>query len=263
MSVPLATYLGRITPWQSNNPRFTATVSGSLAPITTAAAVIASLPAAFDLDTAVGAQLDIVGEWVGRARTVLLPIVGAYFSWDVEGLGWDQGAWRGPYADEVAIAALDDETYRRLLYANILAKRWDGTVPGAQAAFDAFFVDPATLVFVQDNARTPYPVAFFAWDEEGRGWGEANWYDPAGPAANLGAVDVSMTIGVAGKIPPPVYLGLLAQNAIPIKPGGVKTTYLVTSVDETPLFGWGVENEFVAGWGAGAWGVSPDYLLRA
>ncbi|WP_164079376.1 DUF2612 domain-containing protein, partial [Stenotrophomonas maltophilia] len=67
------------------------------------------------------------------------------------------------------VYSLDDETYRRLLRANILAKRWDGTVPGAQAAFDVFFIDPATHVFVQDNAQVPYPQILFAFDEEGKG----------------------------------------------------------------------------------------------
>lgn len=48
----------------------------------------------FDIDTAAGVQLDVVGEWVGRSRRVATPVTGIYFSWDTERVGWDQGAGR-------------------------------------------------------------------------------------------------------------------------------------------------------------------------
>lgn len=254
-------YLGRITPWQSPHPKFSGTVSGSLAPVVDATAVIAHLPADFDLDLAIGVQLDIVGQWVGRARTVRLPIAGIYFSFDDPLRGWDKGVWRGPYDTEYGITSLDDETYRRLLYAVILANAWDGTVPGAQAAFDTFFIDPATRVFLQDNGQVPMAAGYFTWDWTGQGYDQAEWSPYSGDTAPGGLVDVSMTICVSGRIPPPVYLGLLGQGAIPIKPGGVTTTYSVTSVDEAALFGFDVQSEFVSGFDTGAWGVSPEYLL--
>jgi len=149
------------------------------------------------------------------------------------------------------------------LYANILAKQERIKAGSGEKMKRPGEKGRPTEVFVQDNTQAPYPVAFFAWDEEGRGWDQANWYDPVGPSANLDRVDVSMTIGVERLDGFEHALGLLAQGAIPIKPGGVETTYLVTSVDEAPLFGWDVENEFVAGWDTGAWGMSPDYLLSA
>ena len=263
MAKALSLYLGRITPWQVKNPRYVATVSNSLEPIVTAGALIASLPAAFDLDTAIGTQLDVVGEWVGRARTVRLPIPQPWFSFDDDRLGFDRGVWKGPFSGTSGVYSLDDETYRRLLRANILAKRWDGTVPGAQAAFDVFFIDPATHVFVQDNAQVPYPQILFSFDDEGRGFDQAYWFDAAAAKATTERVDVSMTIGVSGRIPGPLELGLLAQDAIPIKPAGVTTTYAVTSVDGAPLFGFDVQNEFVSGFDVGAWGVEPERLLEA
>lgn len=240
MSVTLNDYLGRITPWQSIHPRFEASVRATLAPIVNTAAVVATLPAAFDLDTAIGVQLDATGAWVGRDRYVRIPIPHAWFSFDIEGLGYDQAVWQNAYSGEIAIFALDDETYRRLLYANIVAKHWDGTVPGAQAAFDTYFIDPDTHVFVQDNTQASYPL---------------------GGQASTTKVDVSMTIGVSGKIPPTIDLGLLAQDGIPIKPAGVQTDYAVTSVDGTPLFGFDVQNEFISGFDTGAFGVDPATLL--
>lgn len=254
------TYVGRVTPWQSGHARFEGTVRVSIAPIADAGSVAASLPAAFDLDVAIGVQLDATGAWVGRDRNVRIPIPQPWFAWGDAVRGWGQGVWKGPFSGQFGVYRLDDETYRRLLRANIIAKRWDGTIPGAQAAFDAFFIDPETFVFVQDKAQVPYPASAFAWGIEGRGWRQASWRG-AQTANDLGKVDVAMTICIAGKIPSQMALGLLAQNAIPIKPGGVSVAYRITSVDRRPIFGFGVQNKYVSGWGTGAWAVPPEFLL--
>jgi hypothetical protein len=257
-------YVGLITPWQSTKARFVATVRAGVQPYADAQAVIASLPGAFDLDDAIGAQLDATGQWIGPTRYVPLPIITGYFSLDVDGLGLDQGVLREAYSDATTIYALDDDVYRRLLYAVIAANHWDGTVPGAQAVFDTFFTDPATHVFVQDNAQAPYPYTYFSLDIQGQGLDEGLIYSTGTEAAtSQAAADVSMTIGVSGKIPPPIYLGLLAQNALRIKPAGVETTYTVTTVDGAALFGLDVGNEFVAGLDIGAIGASPSDLLAA
>lgn len=262
MSRAVSDYTKRITPWQSNRPKFVATVENTLSPVADAGAASASLPSAFDIDTAIGVQLDAVGQWVGRDRNVRLPIPNSYFAWDDDIRGWDRGVWQGPYDTETGITSLDDETYRRLLYTIVLANHWDGTLPSAQAIFDAFFVDPETRIFLQDNAQVPTPKLFFSWDQDGAGWDEGVWYQPSDIVPTAGFVDAALTICVAGKIPAPVLLGLLGQFAIPIKPMGVTTEVSVTSVDNDALFGWDIENEFIAGWDEGAWGVSPEYLLE-
>lgn len=263
MSKPLSLYLGRITPWQSTKPNFVGTVSATLEPVVTAAVTVEAVPGAFDLDGAVGVQLDATGQYILPSRNVSLPIPSAYFSLDDLQLGLDQGSWKGPYSGEFGIYQLDDDTYRRLLRTNILANRWDGTIPGAQAIFDTFFVDPATFVFVQDNAQVPYPLAYFSFDRDGAGLDQAIWLVTNAGRPSTGTVDVSMTIGVAGKLPPPIYLGLLAQGAIPIKPAGVETNYAITSVDGAALFGFDVQNQYVSGFDSGALGVSPQVLLSA
>lgn len=259
MSKTIDVYTGRITPYQSQFPNFVATVSGTLQPVVDVAATIESLPAAFDLDEAIGAQLDVVGMWIGRSRDVPLPIPGTDFTWSDPNRGWGRGIWKGPYSQAYGITKLDDVIYRRLLYAKILANSWDGTVGGAQAILDTFFVDPATYVFIVDAADDISPPNGFAWGIPGRGWGQSSWLSDQNP--NL-LVNCQMTIVVAGTIPAPVYLGLLAQNALTIKPGGVTVKYLVTSVSGSPVFGFGITNQYIAGWGEGAWGVTPEYLLE-
>jgi hypothetical protein len=261
MSKPLDLYLSRITPWQSTKPNFVATVSGTLQPVVTAGAVVETLPALFDLDTAIGAQLDATGQWVGPSRNVPLPIPGAYFAWSTSGRGWGQGVWKGPYAQQYGITQLDDTTYRRLLQAVVMSNHWDGTIPGMQAIYDAFFVDPATLVFIQDKAEVAAPQTTFAWGVHGRGWNQAAWRDPSQAGGPLAKVDVRVSVCIAGKIPANILLGLLAQNALRLKPAGVTVDYRITSVDSAPVFGWGKSGKYIGGWGKGAWGVSPDYLL--
>ena len=68
--------------------------------------------------------------------------------------------------------------------------------------------------------------------------------------------DMSMTIGVAGKVPSAVFLALLEGCYIPLKAEGVRVNFeIVTSVDGAPIFGFDVENQFIAGFDVGAWGT--------
>lgn len=68
---------------------------------------------------------------------------------------------------------------------------------------------------------------------------------------------MSMTIGIAGKVPSAVFLALLAGRYIPLKPEGVRVAYtIVTSVDGAPLFGFEMDNDRVAGLDTGVWGTA-------
>ncbi|MGC7970039.1 DUF2612 domain-containing protein, partial [Salmonella enterica] len=73
-----------------------------------------TLPFDFDLDQAIGVQLDAVGEWVGISRNITVPLAGVYFSFDIAGLGFDQGVWKGPFDPDTGLTTLDDDTYRLL-----------------------------------------------------------------------------------------------------------------------------------------------------
>lgn len=220
----VADYLALITPFFRAKPKFVATISTSTEPVAELQAVTASIPAAFDLDDAIGVQLDADGEWIGRTRYINLPLANVWFSFDTPGLGFDQGAWKRPFDPDVGIYALDDDTYRLLLRCKIVSNNWDGTVPSAKVAFDAFFTRDGTYAFIEDG------------------------------------LDMSMVFGISGKIPNAMFLAILAGGYIPLKPVGVQAVYLVTSVDEAPLFGFDVDNEYVAGFDVGSWGVPPDYV---
>lgn len=213
-------YLNLIPNWNREKPKFNATVSALVEPLAGSQAFVSHLPTDFDLDAAIGSQLDVVGGWVGRTRYVSIPIANVWFSFDIEGVGFDQGTWKGPYDLDANMSRLDDDHYRILLRAKIAANQWDGTLPGAKAVLDKVFGDD-THVFIQDH------------------------------------MDMSMTVGVSGKIPSAVTLALLAGGYIPLKPSGVRVNYLVVSEDETAMFGFDVQSELIDGFDQGSWGKLP------
>lgn len=251
-------YVALIPPANAAKPKFVATVRATVAPVAALQELLAGLPNDFDLDDAVGAQLDAVGVRVGRSRQLPYPLQGIFFTWDDPKRGWDKGIWKGPYEAGVGIYELDDDTFRRLLRSKILANRWDGTLIGAQDVLDAYFTNPATRVFIEDNGFGRLN-SFFTWDDPMRGWDQGVW-QRSQDVVDDSPLPMSMTISLAGKLPSLIDLGLLAQGAFDVKPLGVTLDHRVTSVDSLPVFGFDMSNDYVAGWDQGAWGVDPDLI---
>jgi len=178
-----------------------------------------SIPAAFDLDSAIGVQLAAVGLWAGTKPQVKTPL-NVYFSFDTPGLGFDQGNWQGPFDPSTGLTTLDDDTFRTLIRAKIAANSWDGTVPGAAAAYANLFAGTGSSIFIQDNQ------------------------------------DMTMTVGVSGAIPSALLRALFSGGYLPLKPEGVHANYVVPSVNNTPLFGFDVSNQWIAGFDSGSWAVA-------
>ena len=84
-------YLDLITSQHRQRPRFAAAVGALVKPLCDLEVLLQDMRHAFDVDTAVGVQLDAVGVRVGRSRNVRAPLDDVYFSWNVDGLGWGQG----------------------------------------------------------------------------------------------------------------------------------------------------------------------------
>lgn len=215
----LSDYLALLPSAHAAQPKFTAMIEAVVGPLADAGAAAGSLPAAFDLDAAVGAQLDAIGLWVGVSRRVSQPLSGVYFSLDVPALGFDHGVWKGPYDGAGGIVEIGDPAYRTLIRAKIGANRWDGTMTQLKALLDMVF-DPGTHVIVQDNQ------------------------------------DMTMTVGVAGAQPSALQLAILTNGYIPLKPVGVGSRYLITSQDGAPIFGFDMQNSYVSGFDAGALAVA-------
>ncbi|OWT69202.1 MULTISPECIES: DUF2612 domain-containing protein [unclassified Achromobacter] len=211
-------YLDLITAEHRDKPNFSAMVGAVSQCFVDAQAVFGQMVTAYDLDSAIGKQLDAVGEWVGISRNVQTLLTGVYFSFDIDGLGFDQGVWQGPFDPDSGVTSLDDDTYRLLIRAKIGANHWDGTLEGSAQILNLIFGGTGTYVFIQDNG------------------------------------DMSIDIGVAGTRPTAIFLALLTGGYIPIKPEGVRVNYYIVPNIDGPLFGFDVSNEYISGFDTGVWG---------
>lgn len=222
MAQTLDAYLGLITNLYRNQPRFIGLCSALIQPMVDLQETLEDIRQGFDLDDGVGVQLDHVGEWIGRSRFLETPLTGVYFSWAESGIGWQQGAWKGPYDPETGMVALPDEPYRMLLRGKVAANAWDGTTPGAYDIWEAVFSDTGMAVVIQDNQ------------------------------------DMTMTVGIAGAYPDAVTKALLAGGYIPLKPAGVKIDRYAVAPQGGPLLVWGADSDELSGWNSGSW---PENLI--
>lgn len=253
-------YTALITPWQSTKARFVATVRAQVAPQCDAQAFVASLPQAFDLDEAIGAQLDVVGQWIGRDRYVPIPLPDTTLALGIEGRGLAQGYWRTNYDGTDAISSLPDSLYRPLLYAKVLANSWDGTAVGALAIVRTYLTDPATLVFINDDARAVVPYTgdlIFSLGVVGAGLGEGRWLEPMEYPPTPLRMGMSYAICIAGTLPSRTDLYILANDLLPVKAMGTDVRVSVTTLDGSPIFGLGMNDDQIGGLGIGAWGRDP------
>ncbi|MDQ7094228.1 DUF2612 domain-containing protein [Desulfosporosinus sp. PR] len=118
-------YLNLITSEHQNKPKLAAWLAAPLSILDDGTSLANNLSTYFDIDTAVGVQLDMLGDIVGIKRTVnFQPTDGSS-------------------------PVLDDTTYRLVLHAKILRNMWDGTLPSLYTMWDILFTD--AYLIVRDN----------------------------------------------------------------------------------------------------------------
>jgi len=115
-------YLRRVPP-QHRRIKFLRWLTAILDPFLDAERLVASFDYEFDLDNAVGAQLDVTGDIVGRKRL----------------LDFEPSDGSSPL--------LDDRLYRILQKAKISINHWDGTIPGALALWEILFPEYQLVIF--------------------------------------------------------------------------------------------------------------------
>jgi hypothetical protein len=212
-------YTELITSQHRDKPKFrdlVGAVSGCFSDIS---ALHLDLVGKFDIDTAVGDQLDIIGKWVGLSRKIRAALL-VYFSFDTAGLGFDEGNIQGPFDPSTGLVSLDDETYRVMLKARIGANHWDGTMPALSAVYSRAFAGTGATVFAVDNQ------------------------------------DMSMDFYIVGSEPSALMAELLKGGYFPLKPAGVRINgYTKPSVAGAPLFGFDIQNEKISGFDTGAIGI--------
>lgn len=119
-------YLEFITSQHKNKPKFIAWLSVPLTLIDEGMAAANSIASSFDIDNAVGAQLDVNGQIVGRSRSLNF-----------------QPADSSP--------SLDDTNYRIALKAKIAQNQWDGTIPQIYAIWNSLFPDISLNIVDNQN----------------------------------------------------------------------------------------------------------------
>lgn len=163
-----------------------------------------------------------------NSRVVSQPISGVYFSWDTDGLGYDQGVWQGPYDPDSGYMYLSDETYRVILKAKIAINNWDGRNDSLPAILDAATAGSGLRMQIVDNQDMTISVWVF-------------------PDTDIS--DVSRELIAA------IKQGYLTVKAAGVWAGGIETPSVETPSEGSKFFGFDMDNEFISGFDVGAWGV--------
>jgi len=216
-------YLSLITSWHSDKPRYVNTVAALIQPLVDAQDMLRQLTEDFDLDTAVGVQLDQVGQWIGRTRFISQPITGVFFSFDLTNrVGFDQGIWLGPYDPADGVIALDDETYRSVLKLQAIANQWDGTVPSIADDLERVFPG----IVMQDKGDAIPTI-------------------------------MSMDVLIPAVMINSLLLHMLEQ-VFPVKPSAVLVNFIETTLTTQPIFAFDVALTAggpLGGFDEAAWGI--------
>lgn len=117
-------YLDLITSQYRNSPKFKQWLTVLLTPLIDAQNLALILYTYFDIDTAIGVQLDKLGEIIGAKRLL-------------------------PFQPESGNPLLGDEDYRFLLKAQILKNVWDGTNQNIYEIWNELHSDVA--IAIKDN----------------------------------------------------------------------------------------------------------------
>lgn len=222
----MSKYTDLITNYHAGKPLFFQHVDLSTRPLTDVSTSLNSLIDAFDIDTAVGVQLDILGEWIGRSRIVSVPISGIYFSFDTDGLGWDQGVWQGPFDPDSGYTALSDETYRVILKAKIAINNWDGTNDSLPQILDTALTGSGLRMQIVDNQDMTISIWVF-------------------PEVDISQVSLELIAAIKQ--------GYLTVKAAGVWGGSIEIPAVETPSEGNRFFGFDMDNDYIAGFDGGSW----------
>lgn len=154
-------YTQLITSEHNQKPNFVATVALTANGIADITALIASLSNEFDIDNAIGAQLDVVGQWIGQGRQVQGILLVQFFGFADDPTALTFGELNNPAIggrfvelgdNGTSSAVLQDPEYRTILKAKIIANDFGGTIDELEDATNDIigvpcqFIDPGTRV---------------------------------------------------------------------------------------------------------------------
>lgn len=124
-TLPIGYYIGLLTHQYVNSPKLNALLYVLLKKFDDVSQCLVQMDTAFDLDIAVGVQLNALGAIAGANRTV----------------GFQPSGGVSP--------VLDDTTYRLYIKAKIAANQWDGTITTLYPIWQQLF--PGGNLIIADN----------------------------------------------------------------------------------------------------------------
>lgn len=254
----MSKYTELITNYHAGKPKFVDHVDLSTRPLIDVSTATSGLVAAFDVDTAVGNQLDILGKWIGIDRTVAAPISGVFLEWDKERVGWDQGVWLGPYQSTDELTYLSDDVYRIVLKARIGINNWNGQNGTLPDILETALAGAGIKMIILDNQDMSISVLIVIDEEYLMSVTDRLIFDSGmnrGPLITLPAdyVPPRYDINPIDKLPAE-FVFVIRAGLLTVKAAGVRVREVVTPSNGYKFFGFDVENEYMAGFETGAWG---------
>jgi len=119
MSAPVVKYTNLIPVRNSSQPEFMAMIAATLQPLADIAAFLNTIPSLYDLDNAIGVQMDTLGVLIGVTRP----------------------------------GGFSDDMYRIILKVRILNNHWQCNKPSAYALANELFTSLGFSFFIEDNAN--------------------------------------------------------------------------------------------------------------
>lgn len=116
----------------------------------------------WNLDTAEGWGLDVLGRIVGCSRIINVPASGTFIGFEGQptAQNWGNGIWyRGANATDNL--ALNDATFRRVIEAKARANIWDGSIPSLNRILMALFPTYGNC-YVEDHGDMTMTLHFGA-----------------------------------------------------------------------------------------------------
>jgi Protein of unknown function (DUF2612). len=217
----MSKYTELITNYHVTKSRFPQHVDLITRPFTDISGIMQKFIDDFDLDSAIGAQLDAVGLWIGRGRVVSVPISNVYFSWDTDGLGWDQGSWQGPFDPDSGFTHLSDSVYRLVLKAQIAINTWDGTIGHLESILETIFSGSGIEMQIVDNQDM---------------------------SITINAIALAGIANTSAEL-----IAVIKAGELNIKAAGVRVSSLNVIDPAHPLFGFDTQSTAIAGYDTGYW----------
>ena len=168
MTIDKQDYISLITSQYQNSTKFLNWLSELFQPLEDIASCAEGMDAKFDLDSAIGSQLDVCGRIVGLSRYIAYPVyntdVGFYWA-DFShspplytDRGWDAGIWM--VKTQTEILSLPDDTYRQAIKIRLAMNKWNGSIKDLYDSWDAIFGGSIHLAIVNN---TNMSMDFLMW----------------------------------------------------------------------------------------------------